>query len=366
VTATLTQPARVDTSSGRRLTTAINVGAIPRRSIALPPDMPPTLCVVIDTEEEFDWSAPFTRQATGVRHLRGVDRLQQIFDRHGVRPTYVVDYPVVSQEDGYAPLRAIADDGRCAIGAHLHPWVTPPFDEAVTRSNSFACNLGEALERSKLQRLKSAIEEHFEIEPRVYKAGRYGFGPSTAKIVEHLGFTVDQSVMPHEDFHLEGGPSFDGFDEQPFVFGHERDILELPCTSAYIGAAGAASPRLRELASSPAMRWAHLTGVCARLRLADKLMLSPEGYSCGELRRLTQSLLSRGRRVFALTFHSPSIEAGHTPYVRTSGDVDAFLATIESYLEFFFGSLRGSAATPEELRTTILRSGENAAAQRCQ
>ena len=65
--------------------------------------MPPTLSIVIDTEEEFDWGAPFTRQATSVRHLRGVDRLQQVFDRYGVRPTYVVGFPVANQAAPAAP-----------------------------------------------------------------------------------------------------------------------------------------------------------------------------------------------------------------------------------------------------------------------
>ncbi len=339
--------------------------ALRRRPVHLPAAMRPTLSVVIDTEEEFDWGAPFTRQATSVRHLRGVDRLQRLFDRFSVRPTFVVDFPVASQEDGFEPLKAIADDGRCAIGAHLHPWVTPPYDEPVTRSNSFACNLGEQLERTKIHRLKTAIEDHFGISPRVYKAGRYGIGLSTLRILEELGFDVDQSVMPHENFTNEGGPSFETFDERPFAFGSARELLELPCTSAYIGAAGPASGRIREIAALPALRWAHLTGVCARLRLADQLMLSPEGYSASEMRRLTTALMSRGCRVFTLTFHSPSIEADHTPYVRTAADVDAFLATIESYLEFFFGSLGGVASTPEALHASVVHRAAAPAGTGC-
>jgi hypothetical protein len=310
--------------------------------------------VVVDTEEEFDWSAPFSRAAAGVGHLGHIDRVQALFDRYQVRPTYVIDFPVASRRDGILPLKALLDDRKCAIGAHLHPWVTPPFDEPVTRENSFACNLGSSLEQAKLAVLKAEIEHNFDTSPRVYKAGRYGFGRSTIAILEDLQFQVDQSVIPHADFTAESGPSFEAFDEQPFFFGDQHGLLEVPCTCAYVGLAGPASSSAYRFTSSPSVRWTRLTGICARLRIADKLMLSPEGYSLADLKHLTTSLLKRGCRTFTFTFHSPSIAVGHTPYVQTASDLAAFTSTIESYLDFFFGSLGGTATTPEEFRASQL------------
>src|SRR5262249_5844133 len=105
------------------------------RPAAGPPTARPMLCVVVDSEEEFDWGARLSRNAVGVRHLRRIDRIQGMLDQYKVRPTYVVDFPVASQADGIEPLKAISDDGRCVIGAHLHPWVTPPFDDELTREN---------------------------------------------------------------------------------------------------------------------------------------------------------------------------------------------------------------------------------------
>jgi hypothetical protein len=330
----------------------------PQELSARPVDVPgsasPALMVVVDTEEEFDWSAAFSREAVGVSHLRQIDRIQTIFDRYQLRPTYVIDFPVASQRDGVLPLKALLDDGKCAVGAHLHPWVTPPFTEAVTRENSFACNLGLSLERAKLTALKTEIEHNFAITPRVYKAGRYGFGRSTIPILEDLEFQVDQSVIPHADFTGESGPSFESFDEEPFFFGREQALLEVPCTCAYVGLAGVAAAPMYRFTSSPSVRWTRLTGICARLRIADKLMLSPEGFTLADLKHLTTALLNRGCRTFTFTFHSPSIEAGHTPYVQSARDLATFTATIESYLDFFFGALNGVATTPEEFRALQL------------
>ena len=71
-----------------------------RELIALPPETRPILTVVIHTEEEFDWSKPHNRNATGVEHMRHIDRAQTMFDEFGIVPNYVVDCRGYSNQDG--------------------------------------------------------------------------------------------------------------------------------------------------------------------------------------------------------------------------------------------------------------------------
>src|SRR5579862_3174718 len=160
----------------------------------------PVLFVVVDTEEQFDWSAPFSRDQVDVSAIEDVGRLQDVLEPYQLRPAYVIDYPVASTPASAARLAALAADGRCEIGAHLHPWVSPPYSEAVGPRNSYACNLGAELEGEKISRLKTAIREHVGLDVRSYKAGRYGFGSTTAALLESLGFDIDLSVNPHMDF----------------------------------------------------------------------------------------------------------------------------------------------------------------------
>jgi hypothetical protein len=186
------------------------------RKIAAPlPVQSPLLMVVIDTEEEFDWSRPHSRAATGVSHIAHQHRGQRIFDRFALRPTYVVDYPVASQATAYPLLRDWLGDGRCQIGTHLHPWVNPPFDETVSAYNSYPGNLPAALEQEKLARLTEVIEANFGARPTVYRAGRYGVGPATAGILARLGYQIDMSVMPRTDFRADGGPDFTASAKRP-------------------------------------------------------------------------------------------------------------------------------------------------------
>lgn len=321
--------------------------------IDLPPDQAPILFVVVDTEEEFDWSRPFSRSATGVTAMRHIGRAQQIFERFGILPTYVVDYPVASQAAGVEPLKAFADAGHAIIGAHLHPWVTPPFDEPVTAAHSFACNLPARLEQAKLEALTRTIEEAFGQRATVYKAGRYGIGARTPRMLVDVGIETDTSVNPHMDYTAEGGPEFRAFDARPCWLA-EGTLLEVPCTTGFAGAAG---PRmgsvLHATASSPPWSALKAVGVLARLGLTNRIMLSPEGSTLHEMRTITRALLSQGVRTFTLSFHSPSVEPGHTPYVRSSDDLDRFLGDLERYCEFFFAELGGTTSALPAFRARV-------------
>jgi hypothetical protein len=319
----------------------------------LPASERPILLVVVDTEEEFDWSQ-FDRRNTAVTAMAEVHTAQRVCDAHGIVPTYVADYPVVSQPAGFTPLREILADGRCVVGAHLHPWVTPPFTEEVCARNSYPGNLGRELEQDKLRRLGDAIEANFGRRPLVYKAGRYGLGRETYAILEAEGFDVDLSPSPPYDFSADGGPDYSRHAVGPFWFGARRRLLGIPNTGAYVGVAGRGAHGLWRLANRPLARRLRLPGIFARLGVVSRMRLSPEGFALADLQRLTRFLLRRGERVFVLSYHSSSLKPGCTQYVRTADERAAFLATMDAYFDFFLRDLGGVTTTPLQLRERLL------------
>jgi hypothetical protein len=335
---------------------ALATSWLPRRRAEIKITRAPALLVVIDTEEEFDWHGDFRRENVAVTAMAEIGRAQRIFDAFRLAPCYVVDYPVVDQTAGFSELLQFCGDGRAVLGAHLHPWVNPPFEEPPTRVNSFAGNLPQALEAAKLRRLAERITESFGERPVLYKAGRYGLGANTPSTLAELGFLVDLSVLPPFDFGAEGGPDYSGFTSDPFWFGPDWKLLGVPATGAYVGAI-APSPfahRLHGAAQRPGWERLKVPALLSRLRLLDRLHLSPEGYTLPEMRRLTRTLAASGQSIFVLSFHSPSLKPGCTPYVTSSEDRERFLATLEGYLDFFFTEMRGRAATPLELRRELL------------
>jgi hypothetical protein len=308
----------------------------------------PTLVTVVDTEEEFDWSQ-LSVNCDDVTNVAHQQLAHTVFERHGVIPTYLVDFPVAAQEDGFKPLLELYQSGKCAIGAQMHPWVNPPFDETVSIYNSYAGNLPRHLEREKLVRLTQEITSRFDCTPIVYRAGRYGLGPNTPGTLVELGYRVDMSVLPRTDLSPTGGPDFSGLGPMPFWFSGEKDLLEVPQTVEILGTLGSRGAHFYRLANNGWARTLKAPGLLARLRLLDRITLTPEGVKLPEAKRLTRELAARGQRVFVLSYHSPSLHPGHTPYVRSQKDLQAFLAWLDGYFDFFCREIGGDVATVEDV-----------------
>lgn len=317
----------------------------------LPPGHPPVLAVIVDTEEEFDWSRPLSRDNRSVTAVAGVEPAHAaVFDPLGLRPDYVIDHPIAADRAAMALFRRLDTEGRAAVGAHLHPWVTPPHDEAVTPANSYPGNLPKTLEAAKLRVLTDTIAQGLGRRPTLYKAGRYGAGPNTAALLEAEGYEIDASVVPHVSFAADGGPDFRRWGLAPTWFGHQRPLLELPLTSGFVGAARTLGPYLHGPAASALGRRVKAQGILSRLHLLERIRLSPEGASLDAMRRLTLALRADGHRIFTLTFHSPSLMPGYTPYVRDAADLKRFLATIRDYAVWFRDGLGGTFRTTADIR----------------
>jgi glycosyltransferase involved in cell wall biosynthesis len=316
-----------------------------RTPVQLPAQTPPLLITSIDAEEEFDWSQPFSRAAVGISSMAEQHKAHTIFSRHGVVPTYLLDYPVASQHEGYAPLLDYLQDGLCEIGTQLHPWVNPPFQEDINLVNSFPGNLPLGLEYEKLRILTETIAQNLGVPPRVYRAGRYGVGRRTGDILRQLRYQVDTSVVPQRDFGHEGGPDFFGFPANPFWLDEEKQLLELPVSSDVVGSLSPMRPPMARVLFGEMAERAGLTGTLARTGLAERIKLTPEGITIGEAKKLVRAMLARGTRVFTLSYHSPSLMPGSTPYVRDAKDLARFLAWLDEFYDFFIREIGGKPVT---------------------
>ena len=315
----------------------------------------PVLVVVVDTEEEFAWDRPFDRASIDVTSINDQPLMhERVYDRFGIVPTYMCDWPVATTAQSVRTLRRLREEGRCEIGTHLHPWVSPPHMEQVSVFNSYAGNLPPELEYEKLRGLTEAITDSFGRAPRAFKAGRYGLGPHTAESIASLGYSIDASVVPYTSFVDDGGPDFRGYNEHPFWFrAGGRTLLEVPVTTGYAGWLRAVGPQLYELAQQPLARSARACGILARSRALERIRLSPETATGAEMRRLAGSLLRGGCEVFSLTYHSPSIAVGHTPYVRSKAELERFIATVDDFCRWFRDEQGGQFVSLSQLYEMI-------------
>ncbi|MGB3167035.1 MAG: polysaccharide deacetylase family protein [Alteraurantiacibacter sp.] len=295
-------------------------------------DRIPRFILTIDTEEEFDWSQPLSRDSQGTAHVRWIGRFQQFCEREDIVPVYLVDWPIANSPLAADILREPLADGRAEVGVQLHPWVNPPHEEEVTEVNSFAGNLPRALEAAKLSTLRDAIEANLGVAPLIYRAGRYGVGPHTAELLAENGIAIDSSVRAKFDYSRGGGPNFHNHPVYPYWLDDARTVLELPLTTAFWGLlrekGDALFPRLESLP--------RVKSLLARTGMLERVPLTPEGTSVSEAIRGVDIALDDGVPLLVFSFHSPSLHPGYTPYVRDEGDLD----TLYKWWRAIFAYLR--------------------------
>lgn len=299
----------------------------PDRHVHWPADFGQRFTIFVDTEEEFDWSRPLARDNRSVSATAAIPAATRRFADLGAPLTFLVDHPVATDPQSIAAIgAALAGGTGAAVGSQLHPWVNPPFDEAVTPANSYPGNLPEALEATKLDALGDAINAAFGTAPRIYRAGRYGIGPNTWRLLAARGYAIDTSMRARFDYRHQSGPDFLWIGNDAFLGDH--GIVELPLTTVDTGLLRILGRPLHRVAA----RVPRGLGVLARTGLLNRVALTPEGVPVGEALEAICVAVGDGLPLLNFSFHSPTLVAGHTPYARDAAGVAAFWAWWDAVL----------------------------------
>lgn len=311
------------------------------------PDGRPVLLIGVDTEADDQWSVEGRRRLS-VRNADCLPRLQALCDRYGVRPSYLVTHEMATRPDSVAVLKALLATGRCEIGAHLHPWSSPPYREEDLVGR-YPSQLPDDLLERQLGELTEAIAANVGAHPTSYRAGRHGFDERSLHQLERLGYAVDTSVDPLFNEVRWGGPKFAGAPVAPYhpdradlTRPGASPVLEIPVSSATL-------PRLPKAleglyASLPPKRW---RGPLKRLGLRPA-WLRPSYSPVPDAIALAEGLVSRGVPTLNMLFHSSELLPGGSPYHRDQTAVDVFYTALERVVEHIMGRMGATAMTYAE------------------
>ena len=298
------------------------------------------LIVTVDTEEEGLWNGNYRATRNTVENTRGVERFQEFCDRFQVRPTYLVDTPVVGDDRSVEILKGLQDSGRCEIGAHLHPWCAPPLEEELNGRNSYVCNLPERLQREKLARLTDQIEQRFARRPTSFRAGRYGLDVAGARLLDDLGYLVDSSVICFYDYSDEGGPDFRSAPYRPYRIGAEDlrtpgagRLLEVPVSAGFSWSKFTRAQRIRQFAMRPVLRRLRLVGILDRLNLIRRIKFSPEQADAARMKQLVDAYVANAAPCMVMLLHSSSLVPGYSPYVPSESVLQRMYGELEATFE---------------------------------
>lgn len=296
----------------------------------------PSLCVSIDVESDMPrW---VVEPETTLENIKGIPRLQELFDELGVRPTYLVTYPVADTSWCVDVFRPIIEAGRCELGMHCHPWTTPPVAEDERLKASFLSNMSPTTAAEKLEAVTEKIREAFDVSPVSYRAGRFGLAPSHLWILEELGYRVDSSVTPLVSWSLEGGPDYRDAPLQPYHPNYldvtregNSKLLEVPVTITLTRPV----PRWGRRLYVRIPRFTRLRGLLSRdhLDLLDLVWAYPAEFTADEMSLAGEMAERSGSPIANFFMHSNEIWPGQSPYCRTTDDLEAYLGRLRQALE---------------------------------
>jgi hypothetical protein len=326
----------------------------------------PRLLVVIDTEE--DWFDDTARPVS----VDNIDALPGFhtrwFEPLGVRPVYLVNYPVATGERSSAILRELAASGTCEIGVHVHNWTSPPFSAEDVRRRTYHTDIPREVEKQKIADVAAQIAERIGVVPRAFKGGRWGCDGRTVRSLEELGLDVDTSVCPLTDYRGEGGgPNFFDAPWLPYFPSHEdilaprepadarSALLEIPVTIGFTSGDNQGRRELfRRLRDNALTSRMHLIGVLHRLGVLRRVKLSQESADGAQMRQLADATLARGYPLLHMTFHSNITAVGTSPYSMTERERDQRSAWMGELLAYAVRDKGVRPATASEFRAEWL------------
>ncbi|MBI3820924.1 MAG: polysaccharide deacetylase family protein [Planctomycetes bacterium] len=328
---------------------------------------PPRLLLTIDVEEDMPgWNIIDPIATTNASALPG---LQVLCNELGVRTTYLCDYPMVTEPRSAAILRALAQNPNCEIGAHLHPWNTPPYagipgshvDEKTVAYYMY--QLGAERFRAKLETLTNAIVAGTGVRPRSFRAGRFGIDGETLQVVAELGYTVDSSVTPLAEHLRDGGPDFRSAPQFPYrpnaknvCIPGDLPIVEIPVS---IGLTRSV-PRFAADIYVYIPKRTRIRGLLSKdyLNIIDFAWLYPVRFDLPEMRRAARNLAAAGSPVLNVFMHSSELTPATSGSVHSESDVRRTLERLRGILTYCIEELKAVPATLGEAGAGIARSPE--------
>ena len=314
--------------------------------------MSASLLVGIDTESDNQWSAAARAEPT-FENLYALPTLHDLFRRHGVRPTYLITWPVARDPRSAEILRALSESGTAEIGAHHHAWETPPCEPGDVHTHAYASTLPPARFDAQLAQLTDAIEEAVGERPVSYRSGRFGFSVDHVVALERRGYLVESSVAPLFCERHKGGPDFADAPLRPYFLAYDdavrpgtSQVLEVPVSCGL----SRRWPRALQVAWTRAPRPYTTKRFLKKLGVVRPMWLRPSYSSQEDMIALARRLSAAGESALNVIFHSSEIIPGGSPYNRTAADVDAFLGRLDRFLETATRELRATPLTFREFR----------------
>jgi hypothetical protein len=298
--------------------------------------------VSVDVEEDNQWKRAKNYTLNNIKKL---PKFHELCEKYSIKPTYLITYSIAKDTYSAKVIEKLSRTGNCEVGAHLHPWFTPPYLPPFVRAaypHTYPHECPDNLLHRKIHNLSSIIKNQIGIDPKSFRAGRYGMDGRIVDYIREMGYLIDSSVTPYWTWTDTkgttcGGPDYSNIFDHPFFVSSSsfpnpialpsetKSILEIPITIKKTDD--------NEITWFRPFPW-----------VDQKSLLN-----------LIQSVIEKQDLVLNLMFHSSELLVGGSPYSETKNA----LVEIERKIEAIFRFVSEQGIKSSTLQEIHKIEGEN-------
>jgi len=290
--------------------------------------MSPAFIITVDTEGDNVWARART---TTTRNAAWLPGFQELAQRYGFRPTWLVNWEMAHDAACVEFLRDVLARNAGEVGLHLHAWDTPPLEPITPDDNQHHPFVGEYLERlqfAKLERLTGVLEDTFQQPMRSHRAGRWALNGSTVRWLSEHNFVTDCSVCPGVNWRSTkgdpkgaGGPDFRSAPHVPYYLD-EHDVTK--------AASQLSANAILEVPMTIATLRSNITGLVVEAFSKRHHWLRPNGYNGVAMRQRIDEAVEKKLAHLMFMIHSSELMPGSSPTFPTEMSVGKMKDDLES------------------------------------
>lgn len=309
------------------------------------------LVISIDVEEEGLFSGKYSRRPPGAENVGSLSRLGFVSKEFGFPLTLLVSYRAAQDSSARKVLEGWRESRGAEIGAHLHHWNTPPFEDLPYPEPVSADLLPPALLQAKFESLFEAIGTNLGVIPRSFRMGRFDLGNQVKRLLPDFGLCTDSSIVPLR--RTAGGPDHFMAPCEPY-FMESRDargpfVLEVPLTMIPVLPQTRATVYRQSSMLPKRARDFLLTAY----RYAAVVGIHPAWFSLRAMKQAVSLHRARLGHVLCMLLHSSELHPGATPRFRTESDVGHLVGRLRDFLTWLVRTGPVEGVTLSELRKSF-------------
>lgn len=304
-----------------------------------PQGTPLSVLITMDVEEEGLFSGRYRRRNPTVANVAALPGLARLSDELGFPLTLLCSHAVFASTEACRVLEVMRDRHGAEIGAHLHHWSTPPFENGEEYCQGVPERTHRLDQELLEERLASLLEAGRRFQGAAltsFRMGRWDLKNILFPMLQRNGIRADSSICPLRAYK-DGADHFLAPHSPYWALGRDVPFLEIPITQI---------PLLTWL---PPLWQKIFQGSDKRdnFHFLAALSASPFWHKDPIMRLCVRLLRFRGENVLCVFWHSTEIVPGCSPQVPDKAAADHVHERIFSFFAWLKDhfNVRGTTMT---------------------